>query len=193
MLQNIRFFVYFSFAVNSVSDVLYIIICPHLSVHCPLSTVHSFLSINHYSFLRILLKPMNKSARLGGADVTGDDAVFADDEIGVYLLALVSGVIGHLISIPRDGFALVFGKVESLRLLELVVTRKNAVEIVGQSQLDALDRLARDLVAKLREKRDPVLVRFDPLVADRGGGVAVALRLICGNEKNKCSQRACGE
>ena len=36
-------FVYFSFTVNSVSDVLYKIICPRLSVHCPLTTVHFFL------------------------------------------------------------------------------------------------------------------------------------------------------
>ena len=109
---------------------------------------------------------MNKPARLCGADVTGDDAVLADDEIGVDLLALVTGVSRDLIGISRDGLALVLGQVESLRLLELVVARKNAVEIVGQGQVNTLDRIARDLVSELRKECDAILVRLD-LVANR--------------------------
>ena len=85
---------------------------------------------------------MHKSRHVRGANIPADDAVAVYHHVGKDL-ALIIGVVGYHKGVANHVLVFIFGKIEPLGLLQLVVGGEYLVKLRGNG--DGLDLCGRSL------------------------------------------------
>ena len=117
-------------------------------------------------------KPMYEPRGVGGADIAADDAVAIDEDVCVDGTVIV-GIIGDGKGIACDVLSFIFGKIQPLGFLDLVIGGEDLIEFRGDGDGLGLDGGRIDGPAELREEVGGVLGSFDLFIIDADLTVSV--------------------
>ena len=117
---------------------------------------------------------MDESADVGGADVPADDPPAKGQDVGVDG-AIKALVVGDREGVAGDGLFLVLGQIQTLGFLELVVARKDLIELGGDGDLLRLRGARVHDPTELAEEPSGIVGGLDLIVADGDGGLPTAV------------------
>ena len=101
---------------------------------------------------------MHKAVQRRGIDGAARRPVFIDKQIQHHLF-LLAGIIGHPICIEVQGLALILFQVEAALFLQLVIPLISLVELAGNHDLLAAQRLGIGFISQALDKFQPILDR----------------------------------